>query len=930
MADCVITTRCKKIALDGLAKFPMQSEFRLFNGIALAMGNRMQECIRELNPLKNEAEMGLAATVALIHAHKNCHVIDRDALQILETRIGDRVSLKNSSNAQSYYYAAVFYYLIDDLKTAMEQIEIVMKIKDNTYDDALILRIWCQLSLSFDQSAAKSKIQNTLEMCIARSNGKNIDASLALVRYYQNTRKFKEALSVIEKLSIRLPEINILLIEKMNLHLAALDWDQSMDTSMRVINLEPYNIAALLTKGVLHIIRESNIKAGATSLQQLLASVDRNEPGNYTLLLEICQLFSRICSRNFDVLQITHLCVEKMNQQNPADVLILTELGYQELLLNKIVNAELTFRLACDVNSRNFEAFCGLTLCKLKAQMNAENRQQIRQQLAFLMKLAEYKPNPLVLYMSALLAETDNIKEQQLSPVQILGEAIELHFRKLESFSFGIDYIRHMNPEFMLDLCKTFIGHTPPLLQKAYFEINLSMGQQSMHITIKDTLNILESILQICPGHQGAMFMRGNIYFICGEYSKAVTQLRSVLNVVGEKYTDAYLLLAQILVEKKQYTKAFEYLELALVHKFTVRDMPMYHLLKGIIYKNQNNILEAHQSFLLAMQLAGGGVKTEIQPLDYSLDKRLTISDKMTLYIELIYILREMPDSQGIYESERILQTAIEEFKGTVEMGRLVIAHSKLKIEKSDISTAIDLLSSIKPDQTYYVQARIQLANIYLQHQKNRCGFAKCFKDLVEIRPEPQNFLMLGEACLSIQETTTAICAYRNAYKMSPSNAVLARELGRAYVKSHHYAKALKYYHEVIQNPDCSALKLDLAELFLKLKHYQNSVNILSETDGHKINDDSLTELQLRTKRLLLLARVHEKSGNVSESLKALDRARDNQVIIQKRCAIDQSESLHEQHKILSNSFSYRQKDTRVRGFSKQHLLLSPADQYIV
>ncbi|XP_034111910.1 tetratricopeptide repeat protein 21B-like isoform X4 [Drosophila nasuta] len=135
---------------------------------------------------------------------------------------------------------------------------------------------------------------------------------------------------------------------------------------------------------------------------------------------------------------------------------------------------------------------------------------------------------------------------------------------------------------------------------------------------------------------------------------------------------------------------------------------------------------------------------------------------------------------------------------------------------------------------------------------------------------------------------------------MSPSNAVLARELGRAYVKSHHYAKALKYYHEVIQNPDCSALKLDLAELFLKLKHYQNSVNILSETDGHKINDDSLTELQLRTKRLLLLARVHEKSGNVSESLKALDRARDNQVIIQKRCAIDQSESLHEQHKILS------------------------------
>jgi len=80
-----------------------------------------------------------------------------------------------------------------------------------------------------------------------------------------------------------------------------------------------------------------------------------------------------------------------------------------------------------------------------------------------------------------------------------------------------------------------------------------------------------------------------------------------------------------------------------------------------------------------------------------------------------------------------------------------------------------------------------------------------------------------------------AIDAYRKAYNMCPSNALLAKKLGRAYVKSHHYAKALKYYHEVIQNPDCSALKLDLAELFLKLKHFQNAINILSDADGHKM-----------------------------------------------------------------------------------------------
>lgn len=76
-----------------------------------------------------------------------------------------------------------------------------------------------------------------------------------------------------------------------------------------------------------------------------------------------------------------------------------------------------------------------------------------------------------------------------------------------------------------------------------------------------------------------------------------------------------------------------------------------------------------------------------------------------------------------------------------------------------------------------------------------------------------------------------AIDAYRKACSICPTNALLARKLGRSYVKTHQYTKALKYYHEAIQNPGYSALKLDLAELFLQLKQYQNAANILSDSD---------------------------------------------------------------------------------------------------
>lgn len=884
----------QKMALEGLVKFPMQPEFKLFNGVALALGNRMQECIRELNPLKNELEMGLASTLTLIYAHKHCRLIDREAVQSLEGRISDGV---NSISAASYYYAAIFYYLISDIVTSFDYVVKAIQIDDN-FDSVLILKTWCELSSCLDLSA-NGNIQNLLEGCISRSKGKNIDASLALVRFYQRSREFDAALSVINKLSIRFPELSILLIEKMDLQMSALDWDNSLDTSIRVINMESFNVAALRTKGVLHIVRESNIKAGKVTLQQLLASVERIEPGNHRLLMEICQLFSRICSRNFELLQVTLQCIEKVNQQNPGNVNLLTELGYQRLFLDKIADAEIAFRSACNVDESNFDALCGLTLCKLKTSVDVESRQQIRQQLAYLLKLSDHKPKPLVLYMSALMADP---KEQHISSVQLLEDATELHFQNMELFSIGVEYIRYMNPDFMLELCAELIRHTPAAVQKAHFE--QTWDREAMHITIKHSLNILERILHVCPGHQAAMLTRAKVDFLCGEHSKAMSRLQHTLNVFGETFIDGHLLLAQILVEKKQYLKALDSLEHLLAHNFSVRDRPMYNLLKGIILRKQQRLSEAHQNFLLALQLTGG-MSRNVQPSDYlvpsdSFDKTLNNSDKMTLYIELINILREMSDSQDIYESERILQSAIEEFSGTTEMGRLIIAHSQIMLKKCNTSKAISLLCSIKPDQPYYVQARTHLANIYLQHQKNRSGFSKCFKELVEVRPESKSYLMLGDAYLSIQETAMAIDAYRNAYKMCPSNALLAKELGQAYVKCHDYDKALKYYHDVIQSPDCSALKLDLAELFLKLKHFQNAISLLKEAGGHNITEDNLSELQLRTKQLLLLARVHEKSGNIPESLKTLEQARANQYIVQKRCVVDQSENIQEQYKILS------------------------------
>lgn len=65
-------------------------------------------------------------------------------------------------------------------------------------------------------------------------------------------------------------------------------------------------------------------------------------------------------------------------------------------------------------------------------------------------------------------------------------------------------------------------------------------------------------------------------------------------------------------------------------------------------------------------------------------------------------------------------------------------------------------------------------------------------------------------------------------------------------------------------------------------------------------NSENLSDMQLKTKQLLLLARVYEKSGNIFQSMKSLEQARDNQLLMQKLYTKNQSENVYEQSKMLS------------------------------
>lgn len=306
-------------SLLALAKFAGNKCFRLYNGFALVLGNRIQEGIRELGPLQSEPDIAMAVLLGLIYAHKRCTVVDKEALVEFDARLRDE---RKQLSANGAYFAAVFLFMSGKVEKAREYADKALKLNKQLID-ALVLKGWCNLGLQSNAAAA------TLDLFEAGlSKGMNIDACLGQVKCHQINNDFDTAISVLIKLSVRYPELNIPLIEKMKTQLANWSWDHAMETAARILNLEPTNIEALRIKSLILFCRDGNTAAGLHTLKKLFETMAAVEGNNCDLYLHIGSMFARLCGRNAEVLSCTTMFVEKAAQMSPGNADYITELGY--------------------------------------------------------------------------------------------------------------------------------------------------------------------------------------------------------------------------------------------------------------------------------------------------------------------------------------------------------------------------------------------------------------------------------------------------------------------------------------------------------------------------------------------------------------------------------------------------------------------------
>jgi tetratricopeptide repeat protein 21B len=103
--------------------------------------------------------------------------------------------------------------------------------------------------------------------------------------------------------------------------------------------------------------------------------------------------------------------------------------------------------------------------------------------------------------------------------------------------------------------------------------------------------------------------------------------------------------------------------------------------------------------------------------------------------------------------------------------------------------------------------------------------------EILDAKSSVENFKMVAQALMDIQEPEEAIQYYERALERQSEDINLVREVGKALVMTHDYSRAVKYYETRLEeDPRLLDLRTDLANLYFRLKAYDQAKRVLIES----------------------------------------------------------------------------------------------------
>ncbi|XP_015919309.1 tetratricopeptide repeat protein 21B isoform X1 [Parasteatoda tepidariorum] len=836
------------IAVEGIKRNPENPVFKLYYCVSLIHEGRNGEAEEGLSEIRDFSDVSLSAAILLEHLEQPQETYDN----ILKGRVKDLLEI---AGEMAIFLAGITFMLLHKPEKARNFILKVLKVPALLKKASIFLG-WIEM-LTHDGSPSKD-----VWKYFESADNSSPEAVFGRAKYYDRQGNFIKSLEYINQAIVLFPKYPPAFVEKMKIHLALEDWDQTIAAAQRALLLDINNIEALRFTLMHMLTQGSKIEEVEDKLKNLYLTMMKCEPKNAELFFETAQLISRLSGVHKPIVEATFSMSKKAVELKPDDPEINTEFGFQYMLLGKANKAAAIFKAhACE------RSVTGSLQCLILQEEYERASEQIQ-----VYRECETEFSHEMLFIAALLADKMNASSEVI--VNYLSDGFKLHSKTLKGIPWNIKYYCLLQPFLVHDMSKLLISHTPNQVTKS-------------KTIFADALKLCKSAVNMvhlsCPGLFGfsTSVLLANLKMLEGDLAAAKALLYQTVDK-EDSNPESRIVLAQLHLNEGNFYAASHCLEVALSFNFEVRENLDYLLIKAEIQRQQGLLTDAAETLNFAKSICFPDSAKEESSV-----RKAPLSKKIHLYVQLIKVHCDLNMQD---EANAAIREANSLFRDTPEFDRLRFAVAYFALSRNDINCALKILEEIKPDKSCYFEALQQRAEIHLNYKKDRIKFINCYREAAKERNTPEILNLLGDAFMKIQEPEKAVEAYEQALKQNPKDSDLASKIGTALVKTHNYEKAVTYYKAAIKSGGLENLRYDLCSLLSIIKRYKEAEEMVNSALESNRGTDNLNWLSMESKYLCLLSNVYSKMEMEDQAMNALQKAWSVQTRVLRKVHMEQTD----------------------------------------
>lgn len=783
----------------------------------------------------------------------------------------------------------------------------------------MAIQHWTLVMRCVANGAGDRRLLQPIQAFVSRQQADAVDVDewMALARSKTLLRQHSEALNVYNQLIAIHSWFVPALSEKALLLASSNEWEQCLDTTQRVLDVQSDNLDALRILAVHAFTQEALPDDAMQKFEDYDSALNALESSSAKLFAGAGSLFCRICCRHPRALQLCERQLDRASRLDPNNSRVLCELGYVANLQGRHETAMRHYREASKRDGTSIEALMGLMFSQILDGDLSDAEAQV--ELLQVLQNSPQDVTPMFLFLEALMAR--KVGKNLSLHLQRLNECRKAFVEMSASSNTTVageplqEYV-DINPDFTLLLAAEYLVHqespTPLFFSagsrdagktkylKSESNEQKTMGPSSFASPLKVGLSpdtpaavvygteLLQNLLKRFPGMIPIYLELASCFAAQGKFDDACKFLRQCLSLQPH-CSAALVALAKTEASRFNTTAANQALEQALSSDFSIRASPQFKLVQATVRAQQGKADEAMGEFEALMKAddfksgINDGLETFTRLSTHSGSLRLSVDDRAAVFIAHASLLNS---AKRVKDANKTLSEAKILFAGTPQEVQILVASSQLAVERGDYDSAIRMLEKIQEDSPTFVKAQLLKAEIMLTNNRDKEGFTHCYEQLVEKDKSSAAYSMLGEAFLRILNPEAAVDAFEQAYRLDPSNAQLRERIGKSLVATHEYHRAIDFYESALREVSKSitpgqskpseavALGHDLAKLYIKLSRVESAIRVLHIT-LHETPKD-IYEIRNDISTLRMLSGV-QRAGLPSEALETLQKAKDLQ-----------------------------------------------------